>query len=926
VESAGEAPARRWSFGPAVLDERTLEFRVNGEVVTVERKPLEVLLFLLHHAGEVVTKDEILEAVWPGRILSETVLTKCISRLREALGDEEQLLIKTQHGYGYRLIAPVQVEASAAPPPPRFDFKPGDSPSLRPRWKLEERLGTGGHGEAWLARHDKTREARVFKFALDSTALGSLKREITIYRLLHDALPERTDFVSILDWNLEEPPYFLESEHAGLNLVQWAKAQAGLPKVPLETRLEIAAQIAAALAAAHSVGVLHKDLKPSNVLIVDSDPDPPKIKLSDFGSGGVLDPDRLETLGITRLGFTRTVAATGTTSGTPIYFAPEVIAGQPFTVQADIYALGVMFYQLVVGDLKRSLATGWEREIEDELLREDIIASTEGDLARRLTDAADVAKRLRVLEERRTRRETERNRQAQAKSAEAEAERSHQMIERLRSRRRWLSTVVAVLAVGVAISSGMYFFAQSSRKEAEQSAATARAVIDFLTGDVLSADDPRTGLVNKGMTVREALEHAADKVNKRFADKPEVAARVHFAIAMAYMSLGDTATGQQQIDRANALEANKKGPVSGWEIVMWMLGTFRPQASESIVFSEEFCRTLAGFIQRGVEKTLFPEMVRQIHMVAALCRITEGNYQRARLEFQGMLEEALRADPPDYGTATSLESLLAGLSYMEGDLVSAERHVRSDIAHSTISLGKDHHHTIGRRLQRVHPLALMGRFDEAEQELREIQTTITDEYPARHQVESRLAALRFEQGRLEDAENHLLSYLEQLRRRTGESESKRDFAFGAIRLGELYLSQGRVDEAIRMLKEGLAGYEPSDRITALIDRNELLGAKVSLADALRKSGQIPAAWQVIKDAAKELRALPDKHPALANVQRVRGLLLVQEGQATRARAVLTEALQIYELRYGPNSWRTKRAREELARVAAVSAAKAAGSS
>jgi len=109
-QQAGAADrGRRWSFGAAVFDERTLGLTVDGREVELERKPLEVLRVLLAHAGEVVTKDQIVGAVWPGRFLSDTVLTKSISRIREALGDHDQSIVKTSHGYGYRLAAPVQV-------------------------------------------------------------------------------------------------------------------------------------------------------------------------------------------------------------------------------------------------------------------------------------------------------------------------------------------------------------------------------------------------------------------------------------------------------------------------------------------------------------------------------------------------------------------------------------------------------------------------------------------------------------------------------------------------------------------------------------------------------------------------------------------------------------------------------------------------
>lgn len=110
---------RRWIFGPALFDERTFELRVNGQEVELERKALEVLRLLLHRAGEVVTKDDLLQAVWPSRILSESVLAKCISRVRDALGDDTQALIKTVHGYGYRLATPVRVEARTTTAPPR---------------------------------------------------------------------------------------------------------------------------------------------------------------------------------------------------------------------------------------------------------------------------------------------------------------------------------------------------------------------------------------------------------------------------------------------------------------------------------------------------------------------------------------------------------------------------------------------------------------------------------------------------------------------------------------------------------------------------------------------------------------------------------------------------------------------------------------
>jgi DNA-binding winged helix-turn-helix (wHTH) protein len=104
------ALARVWRFGSVVLDERSLELTVSGRVVALERKPLEVLTYLLQRAGNLVTKEELAQALWPGRIVTDSNLTKCIAVIRTALQDRTHEIIKTVHGYGYRVIAPVFVE------------------------------------------------------------------------------------------------------------------------------------------------------------------------------------------------------------------------------------------------------------------------------------------------------------------------------------------------------------------------------------------------------------------------------------------------------------------------------------------------------------------------------------------------------------------------------------------------------------------------------------------------------------------------------------------------------------------------------------------------------------------------------------------------------------------------------------------------
>jgi class 3 adenylate cyclase len=103
-----------YAFGDCELDAARCELRRAGETVPVEPKVLKVLTYLLAHRDRVVTKDELLECFWPGTFMSESVLTRCLTKARRAVHDDSvsQRVIKTVRGYGYRCVAAVEVRAS----------------------------------------------------------------------------------------------------------------------------------------------------------------------------------------------------------------------------------------------------------------------------------------------------------------------------------------------------------------------------------------------------------------------------------------------------------------------------------------------------------------------------------------------------------------------------------------------------------------------------------------------------------------------------------------------------------------------------------------------------------------------------------------------------------------------------------------------
>ena len=96
-----------WVFGQHDLDEETYQLRRRGRLVRIEPKVFDVLLLLVRNRERVVSKHELLDTLWPGEAVSDSVLPRCIAAARRALRDDRsrQKLIQTVHGRGYRFVA-----------------------------------------------------------------------------------------------------------------------------------------------------------------------------------------------------------------------------------------------------------------------------------------------------------------------------------------------------------------------------------------------------------------------------------------------------------------------------------------------------------------------------------------------------------------------------------------------------------------------------------------------------------------------------------------------------------------------------------------------------------------------------------------------------------------------------------------------------
>jgi len=207
-------------------------------------------------------------------------------------------------------------------------------------WRILERIGRGGMGEVFLAeRADGAFERRValkvLKRGLDSEEIVArfLAERRILARLDHPGIAQLVDGGLASDGR----PFFALELVAGLPITDWCAEHA----VPLEARLRLLLEVVAAVDFAHRNLVVHRDLKPSNVLVTAEG----TVKLLDFGIAKLLG------------GEDEMATSTGARLLTPRYAAPEQLAGEPVTTATDVYALGLLLWELGTGESARRAAT-----------------------------------------------------------------------------------------------------------------------------------------------------------------------------------------------------------------------------------------------------------------------------------------------------------------------------------------------------------------------------------------------------------------------------------------------------------------------------------------------------------------------------------------------------------------------------------------
>lgn len=876
-----------YRFAEAEFDELAHELRVNGQVVTVEAKALGVLACLLARPAETLTKDELLEAGWPGRIVSEGTLTKAVMKLRAVLGDERQTLIRTVHGFGYRLAVPVERLSSDAPA--RFLPAPGQTVPFRANWRLVEALDPKRRGMVWLAEHAKTRQRRVFKFADGPDSLVTLKREITLYRLLHDSLGAAAPVVQIFDWNLDEPPYFTESEWIeGGDLEQWLGQQA----VGLTLRLEAMAQICEAVAATHALGMVHKDLKPGNVLVRSAADHGIEIRLADFGIGALTDAAAIEALGITQLGFTRTRGAKDSSSGTPLYLAPEVIGGQVPTQRSDIYALGVMLYQAIVADPRKPLAPGWRRDVDDELLREDIAAAADVDPDRRLGSAGELGRRLRRLAERRAERAAE-------GAARDEAVRLKDALAQARVRRQRLAWASALLLVVLSVVSVLAAQMRTAQQSARVEADTATAVNDFLIHDLLAQANPLVA-GRRDVGVREVLDAAAAQVGTRFAGRPGSEAGVRLALGSAYRNLAEYESAAQQLEAAEAL-ANTQADAARFadplalELAALRISQDRPGDARPLL------EPLLDSMDEAVAA--------QAAITLARAEERAGDFEQS-MRYLERVSARAEAGSPLAASALGQKGLTLIAMGRYGEAVEVNR---EHLAAKRRLYGSGDIRTLDALRSTALSLYYAERFDEALAVNQEAHRLAVDVLGPDHDqtlvVAADVALLHQELGDLVHAEALMRATLET--RTALYGEDSRDARTLLNNLGVVYGELGQRELELDFLRRA---WQADLRATGESHPDTLV-ASHNVGRALLRMGRHVEAESIQRRTAElALDALGPEHPYIGIMNYILAEILAHLGQFDEAEQRIADAISLLEATLGADNSFSQRARNAQATI------------
>ena len=303
--------------------------------------------------------------------------------------------------------APRRAEDLLAFLPPRLPrFQPGDRPLPGVNWELEELLGVGGFGEVWKAHHpDLTGITAALKFCLDPEAGRTLRHEAAALNRVMQA-GRHPGIVPLRQAYLDRDPICLEYEFVEggdlCGLIQELHQSGKVAPVDVARWM---LHLAATVRFAHQMKppLVHRDLKPANILVQRGPDGSFSLRIADFGISGLAASQALDEAARTSTSRNSLLTTAVRGACTPLYASPQQMAGSPADPRDDVHALGVIWYQMLTGDLTRGRPSGkgWKRQLAAQGVADSQVDLLEGcmddDPAERPADAGDFCGRLHAL-------------------------------------------------------------------------------------------------------------------------------------------------------------------------------------------------------------------------------------------------------------------------------------------------------------------------------------------------------------------------------------------------------------------------------------------------------------------------------------------------------------------------------------------------
>ena len=664
-------------------------------------------------------------------------------------------------------------------------------------------------------------------------------------------------------------PYLVMEHVEGTPIVDYAEARG----LSASARLDLLQQVMEAVRAAHEQLVVHRDLKPSNVLVTETEGGP-QVKLLDFGIVKLLGDS---------VPVTRPQTKTGRYLMTPSYAAPEQVSDTDVTTRTDVYQLGVLAYELLVGtrpfDLSGKSLTEIERIILEE--RPPLPSDRGGPFAQRLQGDLET-----ILQKALRKEPARRYQSVEALSADLGRYRDEKPIEArtptLQYRaRKFVQRNAAGVGVGAAflalvvVAGALLVWqrnqAQRNAERARQEAETAEQVSQYLASLFESADPQLTA--GDTVTARDLLREGADRAGELEGQPAVQAEMLHL--------LGKTRRRLGLLDSTRAL----------------------------LERSLQLRRTLRG--------NRHPKTA---HTLSELALVARDNGQYA--EAESLLTEAVSA----YRTApaprdSAMAAGLKNLTYVRrqlGDLEGAETAVRKALSLQREQHGERHMSVAESLYNLGSVLKDRGRYREAERTYRKslrICKDLTDgPHPGVSSNYNNLALVLDKRGKLGEAETMYQRALEMDRALYGDAHPR--IAATLSNLGSTLQSRGKLGEAETYLRKAVR----MDRSLHKPPHPEIARSLKSLGDLFRRKGREAKVGSMYRRADSLYQAATEMYrkeglvesPDMGHALEALGRSLQARGKYARAKSAYEDALQIHRSIYGKDHREIKALHANLA--------------